>query len=203
MCWMLLGNAMALAYEIGVFDEKSEQEFHEENQHLPPAKIEAYFRRKNHLRELLLIYITQTSGRVGLTSMLPRSQRDKSFLKSNDERLQERFAMLKRTGKIIREQAGSSPGTERRINSQEMVLYFWMEIAVIMERGNQEMFANRRNTRDLIRTEEYKKLLAEFQPLLREFRLRLDRYRNTSTYGLPRLAVLSNKVQFQSSCVTF
>ncbi|KAK7612062.1 hypothetical protein JOL62DRAFT_32033 [Phyllosticta paracitricarpa] len=179
MCWMLLGNAMALAYEIGVFDEKSEQEFHEENQHLPPPKIEAYFRRKNHLRELLLIYITQTSGRVGLTSMLPRSQRDKSFLKSNDERLQERFAMLKRTGKIIREQAGSSPGTERRINSQEMVLYFWMEIAVIMERGNQEMFANRRNTRDLIRTEEYKKLLAEFQPLLREFRLRLDRYRNT------------------------
>lgn len=180
MCWMLLGNALALAYEIGVFDEKSETDFHDENKHLPSAKIEAYYRRKNHLRELLLIYITQTSGRVGLTSMLPRSQRDKTFLKSPDDRLQDRFSMLKRTGKIIREEAGSSPGTERRINSQEMVLYFWMEIAVIMEKGNQEMFSNRRRTRELIKTQEYKKLLAEFQPLLREFRTHLDRYKNIS-----------------------
>lgn len=178
MCWMLLGNALALAYEIGVFDDKSETEFHDENKHLPPAKVEAYFRRKNHLRELLLIYITQTSGRVGLTSMLPRSQRDKTFLKSPDDRLQDRFSMLKRTGKIIREEAGSSPNTERRINSQEMVLYFWMEIAVIMEKGNQDMFSNRRRTRELIKTQEYKKLLAEFQPLLREFRSHLDRYKN-------------------------
>ncbi|GME44148.1 fungal zn binuclear cluster domain containing protein [Neofusicoccum parvum] len=38
MCWMLLGNALALAYEIGVFDDKSETEFHDENKHLPPAK---------------------------------------------------------------------------------------------------------------------------------------------------------------------
>ncbi|OJD29400.1 fungal zn binuclear cluster domain containing protein [Diplodia corticola] len=178
MCWMLLGNALALAYEIGVFDDKSETDFHEENKHLPPTKVEAYYRRKNHLRELLLIYITQTSGRVGLTSMLPRSQRDKTFLKSPDDRLQDRFSMLKRTGKIIREEAGSSPSTERRINSQEMVLYFWMEIAVIMEKGNQDMFSNRRRTRELIRTQEYKKLLAEFQPILQDFRLHLDRYKS-------------------------
>ncbi|KAF2138862.1 uncharacterized protein K452DRAFT_300917 [Aplosporella prunicola CBS 121167] len=178
MCWMLLGNALALAYEIGVFDETSEAEFQEENKNLPPAKVEAYFRRKNHLKELLLIYITQTSGRVGLTSMLPRSQRDASFLKSPDERLHERFEVLKRTGRIIREQSGTSPGRERRINSQEMVLYFWMEIAAIMERGNQQMFGNRRHTRELIKSEEYKKLLAEFQPMLRSFREHLDRYRH-------------------------
>ncbi|KAF2087846.1 hypothetical protein K490DRAFT_65126 [Saccharata proteae CBS 121410] len=200
MCWMLLGNALALAYEIGVFDEKSETEFQAENRSLPPTKVEAYFRRKNHLRELLLIYITQTSGRVGITSMLPRSQRDVSFLKTPDERLQERFANLKKAGRVFRGDSGisaPSPGTQKLIDSQEMVLYFWMEIAAIMERGNQEMFANRRATRDLITTGEYKQLLHKFQPLLRDYREHLDKWRHI----IPKLMCDILSIEFEYSRV--
>ncbi|KAJ4299552.1 zinc finger transcriptional activator [Kalmusia sp. IMI 367209] len=97
MCWMLLGNAVSLAFEIGVFDETSEVEFEEANQHLSHATVKAYFRRKNHLKDLLIIYVTQTSGRLGLTSMLPQVKRENDFVmqKTPLELYHERVAHIK------------------------------------------------------------------------------------------------------------
>ena len=66
---MLLGNAMTLAYEVGVFDEKSVDELQQENPGMPLDTLQAYLSRKEHLKDLILIYVTQTSGRVGITSM--------------------------------------------------------------------------------------------------------------------------------------
>ena len=170
ICWMLLGNAMTLAYEIGVFDEKSVDELQQENPGMPLDTLQAYLSRKEHLKDLILIYVTQTSGRVGITSMLPRSQSGETFFKTPDERLADRMRVIRTIASIQQNLPG---GVSRDINALphfDVVIYLWMEIAAIMEAGNQEMFANRRHTRDLIRSGKYSDLLLKFQPLLLGFK---------------------------------
>lgn len=65
MSWMLLGNALALAYELGVFDET----IHTTT--TPPPAL-----RSKRIQKLLLVYILQLASRLGWTSMIPRGVRD-------------------------------------------------------------------------------------------------------------------------------
>jgi len=205
---MLLGNAMSLAYEIGgtcrqrliwlssmltysftVFDETSEAEYKQDNPDMSDAKIQSYFARRNHLKDLILIYVTQTSGRLGLTSMLPRSYGEATFVKSPDQRLQDRMARLRRSVNVHQNQPlGAARDINSTLSPQEAVLYFWMEIAAIMEAGNQQMFPNRRVTRDLIKSGRYVNLLQYFQPLLRGWRRDFDAC-STSKRCLPFVLV--------------
>ncbi|KAJ4351821.1 zinc finger transcriptional activator [Didymosphaeria variabile] len=175
MCWMLLGNAVSLAFEIGVFDETSEIEFEEANQHLSHATVKAYFRRKNHLKDLLIIYVTQTSGRLGLTSMLPQVKRDSDSVmqKTPLELYQERVARIKAPPPHhgMRPDGQRLPlesvATQERHAVQDLVLDFWDRIAKIMEIGNLKLFPNRRRTRDLLKSGKYEELLQNFQtPLI-------------------------------------
>ncbi|QIW94839.1 hypothetical protein AMS68_000357 [Peltaster fructicola] len=148
MCWMLLGMAMSLAFEIGVFD-KSEWQRHAYNtsgQPMSADELRAYNRRRGHVRDLLLVYVTQTSGRLGLTSMLPRN-----YSKPEDSDL---FDIP---------QGG-------HVSIQDKVLQFWLRIAAIMREGNQKMFANKKATRDLIKSGQYRHTLEEFRPLLVQWR---------------------------------
>ena len=55
MSWMLLGNALALAYELGVFDHNNHDV------------------RAGRIQKLLLVYIKQLASRLGWTSMIPPS----------------------------------------------------------------------------------------------------------------------------------
>lgn len=175
MCWMLLGNAMSLAFEIGVFDETGEVEFEEANQHLSHATVKAYFRRKNHLKDLLIIYVTQTSGRLGLTSMLPQVKResDSVMQKTPLELYQERVSRIKAPPPHhgMRPDGQRLPlesvATQERHAVQDLVLDFWDRIAKIMEIGNLKLFPNRRRTRDLLKSGKYEELLQNFQtPLI-------------------------------------
>jgi hypothetical protein len=171
MCWMLLGNAVSLAFEIGVFDETSEVEFEEANQHLSHATVKAYFRRKSHLKDLLIIYVTQTSGRLGLTSMLPQVKRDSDSVmqKTPLELYQERVAKIKAPPPHhgMRPDGQRLPlesvATQERHAVQDLVLDFWDRIAKIMEIGNLKLFPNRRRTRDLLKSGKYEELLHNFQ----------------------------------------
>jgi hypothetical protein len=178
MCWMLLGNAMALAFEIGVFDETSEAEFEEANQHLSHATVKAYFRRKGHLRDLLIIYVTQTSGRLGLSSMLPKLEReeDERFRKTPSQMYKERISQIRPPPPNL----GSRPdgqrlpfesvATQNKHAVQDLVLDFWSRIATIMEMGNHKLFPNRRQTRDLLKSGEYENTLKAFQEPLQQWR---------------------------------
>ncbi len=183
MCWMLLGNAMTLAFEIGVFDETSETEFEQANQHLSHATVKAYYRRKNHLKELLIIYVTQTSGRLGLTSMLPKIERDENVVRGPTplELYQERMNRIK----VPPPQFGmrsdgqrlplESVATQERHAVQDLVLDFWERIAKIMEIGNLKLFSNRRKTRELLKSGSYEEMLKFFQGPLTEWRTCFDR----------------------------
>ncbi|KAF2264824.1 hypothetical protein CC78DRAFT_221107 [Lojkania enalia] len=181
MCWMLLGNAMSLAFEIGVFDDTSEVEFEEANQHLSHATVKAYFRRKNHLKDLLIIYVTQTSGRLGLSSMLPKVERSEYFdHKSPLQLYQERIARIQppppQTG--MRPDGQRLPyesvATQNRHAVQDLVLDFWTRIAKIMESGNLKLFPNRRQTRELLKSGDYENLLRHFQTPLMDWRRNFD-----------------------------
>jgi hypothetical protein len=183
MCWMLLGNAMTLAFEIGVFDETSEVEFEEANQHLSHATVKAYYRRKNHLKNLLIIYVTQTSGRLGLTSMLPKIDRDTQVEggPTPNELYQQRVSGIKAPPP----QFGMRPdgqrlplesvATQERHAVQDLVIDFWSRIAKVMELGNLKLFSNRRKTRELLRSGQYEEMLKFFQGPLLEWKNCFDK----------------------------
>ncbi|KAK3085211.1 zinc finger transcriptional activator, partial [Teratosphaeriaceae sp. CCFEE 6253] len=65
--------AMSMAYEIGVFDASDWQRHARNPDGLPlsPEGLQTYDRRRGSVRDLLLVYVTQTSGRLGLTTVLP------------------------------------------------------------------------------------------------------------------------------------
>lgn len=188
MCWMLLGNATTLAFEIGVFDETSETEFEQANQHLSHATVKAYFRRKNHLKNLLIIYVTQTSGRLGLTSMLPKiDQRDESFVggPTPNELYQQRVSGIKAPPMQFGTRPGAAQDGQRlplesvahqeRHAVQDLVLDFWTRIAKVMEMGNLKLFSNRRKTRELLKSGQYEDMLKFFQAPLMEWKTCFDR----------------------------
>ncbi|KAF2635280.1 hypothetical protein P280DRAFT_381782, partial [Massarina eburnea CBS 473.64] len=182
MCWMLLGNAMSLAYEIGVFDDTSESEFELANQHLSHATVKAYFRRKNHLKELLVIYETQTSGRLGLTSMLPRNERDDEIKPQRTplENYHRRKAEIKApplhhsTRPDGQRLPLESVATQERHAVQDLVLDFWDRIARTMQKGNLKLFPNRRRTRELLKSGKYEELLKGFQTPLMDWKRGFD-----------------------------
>ncbi|EMC97806.1 hypothetical protein BAUCODRAFT_31811 [Baudoinia panamericana UAMH 10762] len=154
MCWMLLGMAMSLAMEIGVFDitDWNRHNKYQLGAILSPSAedLETYNKRRGSVRDLLLVYVTQTSGRLGLTTMLPSD-----YSKPEDSELFKR-------------------GVGQHGNMQETVMHFWLRMAAIIREGNQQIFANKAFTRDLIKNGDYKTAIERMQePLaawLQEFR---------------------------------
>lgn len=157
ICWMLLSMSMSLAFEIGVFDENTARHM-AELKLVSEDRIRAYDRRRVHVRDMLLVYTTQTSGRVGLTTMLPSNYCDPTISKIYD----------------IRNVPAGQP--------KEMVIHLWLRIAAIMKTGNEELFANRTLTRDIIRTGRYKELLQGLYPVLTSWRKTLDTAHDSKSF---------------------
>ena len=153
MCWMLLGISMSLAFEIGVFDASEWQRHARNIDGLPLSaeELQSYDRRRGHVRDILLIYVTQTSGRLGLTSMLPSN-----YTKPEDSTLH-------------------SLDFGQHESVRETVLHFWLRMASLMREGNQKIFANKTFTRDLIKNGDYKSALDQLQVPLHQWRKDFDK----------------------------
>ncbi|KXL48473.1 MAG: hypothetical protein FE78DRAFT_87181 [Acidomyces sp. 'richmondensis'] len=152
MCWMLLGMAMSLAIEIGVFDQTDWQR-HAKAMNGEPLSAEGlniYDKRRRAVRDLLLVYVTQTSGRLGLTSMLPSN-----YSKPEDSP-QHRLPL------------------DQHESIQETVLYFWLHMADMISRGNTQIFANKQFTRDLIKNGDYTDAIDKLQEPLLQWRKEFD-----------------------------
>lgn len=148
LCWMLLGLSMSLAFEIGVFDS-SEWQRHARSADGHPLSAEemrTYDLRRSTVRNLLLVYVTQTSGRLGLTSMLPSN-----YSKPEDSTL-------------FKQQLG------QHHSIQEEIVHFWLRMASLMREGNQRIYANKAFTRDLIKSGDYKTVLQSLQDPLHQWR---------------------------------
>ena len=146
MSWMLLGLAEALSFELGVFDKKH---YNCKDQHDDMSDCA----RKRRVRRLVLTYVSQTSGRLGINSMLPLDQwqDDPLFDKTN------------------RDQTRGKPTDPVDVMQER-----WLHIASIMYQANQKIFPSRDFTRDLISNGQYINLIAEFRPMLQDWKAKFD-----------------------------
>lgn len=142
MSWMLLSTAQALAFELGVFDHKSESKT------APEPQVE--HSRKLRLRRLILVFITHSSGRLGIPSMLP----------------------LPEWGQ---DPASTTADMKEGDSDLDRMQDCWMGISKIVYQANHQLFASTEQTSELIRTGRYRERIDWFQPQLREFRNHLDR----------------------------
>ena len=167
MCWMLLGNALALSFELGVFDSAEELGAVGRDYHRPEYQSPAYRMRANRLRNLLLVYFTQLSGRLdwpnpcdgNILANLKLPGRDGGDGGGNDDNHDNNAN-------------GSSSSSSSTI--QDIIQQSWIEVTNLMRSGNELLFATRDQTRDLIRSGRYTSLLEHFQPRLRSCREDLD-----------------------------
>ncbi|KAF2762560.1 hypothetical protein EJ05DRAFT_495439 [Pseudovirgaria hyperparasitica] len=184
ICWMLLGIAMSLAFEIGVFNEASDQEYLSENISRPVSQEEAqtYIRRKNQLKTLLVVYSTQTSGRLGLTAMLPRMEGNSSIAKAPALSQLATYTAAQMTSPSVFRPAAAelmpqSPTPTHGMNRhaiQDRVVRYWSDVAKTFEAGNLQLFATRRQTRELISSGRYVEVLEYFRPILHAWRREFD-----------------------------
>jgi hypothetical protein len=142
MSWMLLGLAQSLAFELGVFDTNH---FNCRHEHGPDSECA----RKRRIRHLVLVYIAQTSGRMGVQSSL-----------NVDE--WEVDATWDRTSK--------SPRTLQTEHPVDVMQGCWLHIARIMNRANREVFSSHQFTRELTSSGKYKDCIATFNPLLQQWK---------------------------------
>ncbi|KJK68591.1 Zn2-Cys6 binuclear cluster domain protein [Aspergillus parasiticus SU-1] len=142
MSWMLLSTAQALAFELGVFDQKNDAKAASEN----PAE----HTRKRRLRRLILVYNTQSSGRIGIPSMLPLPQYANDIQPTN---------------------VANVKGGDANIDKMHDC---WIGITKIMYQSNQLLFASNEQTSELIRSGRYRDQIDRFQPFLREWRQNID-----------------------------
>ncbi|KAL3459071.1 hypothetical protein BJX64DRAFT_291612 [Aspergillus heterothallicus] len=140
MSWMLLSTAQALAFELGVFDQKNDAKM--------ACESLAEQTRKRRLRRLILVYITQSSGRLGIPSMLPLPQ--------------------------WADDIQPTPVTGSKSNEIDKMHDCWLGISKIMYQSNQLLFASNEQTSDLIRSGRYRDQIDRFQPFLREWRQNMD-----------------------------
>lgn len=169
MSWMLLSTAQALAFELGVFDQKSESKA----AHEPPAEQT----RKRRLRRLILVYVTQSSGRLGIPTMLPLPQYANDLQPTS-------LADLKRGDANI-----------------DRMHDCWIGISKVMYQSNQLLFASIEQTSELIRSGRYQDQIDQFQPLLREWRQNIDTVnRESLTSHVWCTTMLANLVQSLLLC---
>ncbi|KAI5197532.1 hypothetical protein E4T38_07951 [Aureobasidium subglaciale] len=150
MCWILLNMAMTVASQIGVFDPDCSRHL----QTIPPDQQEIYQRRRLHVKSVILGYITQTSGRMGVTAMLPQGYAEPS--------LSELY----------------NPKRSSFKDTKDIVLHFWLRLATLVKINNEELYANRQQTRDIIKTGKYRELLQRIKPSLVQWRREFEAYRN-------------------------
>ncbi|KAL2188497.1 hypothetical protein L209DRAFT_751463 [Thermothelomyces heterothallicus CBS 203.75] len=172
MCWMLLSTAMGLAYELGVFDDIDEM-LATGAITRPEYEDESYRLRANRIKRLLLIYLSQLAGRLGWTNMVP-------------ERLRKSDPAVSRRRRHSVE--GTTPGTNPSsvsnsfnyipdLELDDQIIHCWAGISNAMQVGNEKLFRSRKHTTEIIQSGKYTELLAEFQPMLKEWWNQFERFR--------------------------
>ncbi|KAF2965045.1 hypothetical protein GQX73_g8528 [Xylaria multiplex] len=172
MCWMLLSNAMGLAYELGVFDDIDEL-LATNAITRPEYEDEAYRLRAMRIKRLLLIYLTQLAGRLGWTNMVPESIRKTDPVFSN---------------RRPTANEGTTPGTNPSVVSNsfsyvpdieldDQIIQCWVGVSNAMHLGNERIFRSRKHTTEIIQSGSYTRVLKDFQPILKEWWREFERFR--------------------------
>lgn len=171
MCWLLLGIADSLAWEIGVYDETTEGEFRQYNPNLSFDKVKMYFDRKNHLKELLPLFKVQTSGRLELTSHSPTGR----SLVEEEQSLRPEERLINRIKKLgLESRLATTPPTANYLDllniishlPQDLVIHFWSEATIILDAGNHKLYHSRKHTQQIVESGEYTELIVSYKQWL-------------------------------------
>ncbi|KAF2453679.1 hypothetical protein BDY21DRAFT_258620, partial [Lineolata rhizophorae] len=173
ICWNLLGLAMTVAIEIGVLTEAQDNDLLREPQEMSQDDVVSFLKRKRRIKELLLIYISQTCGRCGFTSMVPNIYAG-NVPQSPGQVYNERFRGLLGAGRQGLDAFVSFDG--HNTDPLDTTIRMWTQIALLNELGNQLLFPSKKETRDMIKSGRHMKLLEDFQPKLKQWRKEFDSY---------------------------
>lgn len=144
MSWMLMGCALSLAQELGLFEDNSNIE--KDQISYPKFTQEFLVLRRIRSRKLLFVFIEQLSWRLGCTSMIPQSL---------NHALMEKIPVDSRTGAVEQWQAFMSA---------------WVELTKLARSVSDTIYPSASFTRNLLRTGRYIGLLEHHQPLLTNWR---------------------------------
>ncbi|KIW21589.1 hypothetical protein PV08_02169 [Exophiala spinifera] len=146
MSWMLLGLAQSLAFELGVFDTNH---FNCNHNHGPDSECA----RKRRIRNLLLVYVAQTSGRMGVQSSLNVEEWERDPTWDQSTKILEKHPV-------------------------DVMQECWVHIARIMNQANRAIFSSHQFTKQLISSGKYKDSIATFAPLLNGWKAQFDSVKN-------------------------
>lgn len=161
---MLLGNALALAFELGVFDTAPDANLYGVETHRPDRGSLSYLLRSGRVQKLLYVYITQLAGRLEWTPMVANLSSLKNMNQRFDVPSPSSPKQQRNRGNSRGEDADGPPSLRPDNSIDETILDCWIGITDLMKSGNQSLFPSRAVTRDLIRTGRYVELLETFTP---------------------------------------
>lgn len=170
MSWMLLGNALALAYELGVFDEIDEP-----TSQTPSHATESpdgFRLRFQRIQKLLLVYVLQLASRLGWTSMIPRHITHAVRHKLNSQAPSPCASISVSSGPTSGPSGlrGAGGRWESEDELQDVVFHSWVDLTMLMKSSGELLFPSRSATKNIMRSGKYVSLLEHFQPLLREWK---------------------------------
>jgi hypothetical protein len=144
MSWMLLGLAQSLAFELGVFDTNH---FDCQHDHGPDSECA----RKRRVKRLVLVYVAQTGGRMGIQSSLNVDEWESDPMWDNTIRKQE--------------------------NPTDIMQDCWLHLARIMNQANREIFPSHQFTKELTSSGRYKDSIGTFMPRLLTWKHEFEKVR--------------------------
>jgi Fungal Zn(2)-Cys(6) binuclear cluster domain len=140
MSWMLLGTALTLAHELGVFDDDEKKP---SQLSYPRARqdLNSFEVRKLRMRKLLYVYINQLASRLGCSSMFPQNLTQATMT------------------------APSAPNDKWQSH-----MLSWIELTKLVKSASELFFPSPSVTRQLLSSGRYSSLLDHFVPLLEQWR---------------------------------
>ena len=145
MSWMLMGCALSLAHELGLFEENGTEKTQETDIQIP---IDYLALRRIRARKLLYVFIEQLSSRLGCTSMIPQS-----------------------LNHVLMAKIPSTSFT-RAAEQWQSFMSAWIELTKLIKSVSDMLFPSASFTRQILRSGRYIGLLEHFQPLLNQWRAR-------------------------------
>ncbi|KAF2085826.1 hypothetical protein K490DRAFT_11192, partial [Saccharata proteae CBS 121410] len=146
MSWMLLGCALSLSHELGIFDDEIKT-----NPGLvakSPFNAASLEHRYLRVRRLLYVFIEQLSSRIGCTSMTPQRLGHIKLAKS------------------------SMAGYDQSEYPSDYFLAAWIELTKLTKSASDLLFPSTSFTRQILNNGRYVGLLEHFAPLLANWRIR-------------------------------
>jgi Fungal Zn(2)-Cys(6) binuclear cluster domain len=140
MSWMLLGTALTLAYELGVFgDDEIGSSIRSQSKSATDSNTLQM--RKLRVRKLLYVYINQLASRLGCSSMFPQN---------------------------LTQVAMANPSTST--DKWQSHMSSWIELTKLVKSASELFFPSPTVTRQLLNSGRYSSLLDHFVPLLEQWR---------------------------------